>query len=68
MKDKDDGTFMTGAGLHLEEIEYDELEANGHFDEDNSIDDFMEEIKRDVFRMKNVKNCFLTFFIFLGRL
>ena len=57
MKDKD-GTFMTGAGLHLDDIEVeDEDKIPGYdplFEDKNELDDIMDEIKRDIFKMKNV--------------
>ena len=60
MKEKDkDGTFMTGAGLHLEDIEIEDEDNIPGFDplleDKGELDDIMEEIKRDIFKMKNVR-------------
>lgn len=53
IKDKD-GTFMTGAGLQLEDISDDEDNKFKGLEPDNTYDDIMAEIKRDVFKWKNV--------------
>ena len=52
IKDKD-GTFMTGAGLQLDEISDDETKAQ--FIQEDHYDDIMSEIKRDVLKWKNVR-------------
>lgn len=44
---------MTGAGLQLEEISDDE-DKKIELIEENHYDDIMAEIKRDVFKWKNV--------------
>jgi hypothetical protein len=54
IKDKD-GTFMTGAGLHLDDISDDEDKKFTGLEEDNTYEDIMAEIKRDVFKWKNVR-------------
>lgn len=53
VKDKD-GTFMTGAGLHLDDISDDEDKKFDVFEEENHYDEIMAEIKRDVLKMRNV--------------
>ena len=46
---------MTGAGLHLDDISDDEDKKFTGLEEDNTYEDIMAEIKRDVFKWKNVR-------------
>lgn len=51
---KDGDTFMTGAGLQLDDVSDDEGKGEMFPFEDEPVDEVMEIIKRDVFKMKNV--------------